>query len=352
MTASERSKAELYEAIQTVRTRLGSDVTLVGHHYQNENVIAHCDARGDSLELARMVHGIASRAIVFCGVYFMGESAALLAKPGQHVYLPEDDAECVMALMSPARLVERVLERLTATGRRIIPLAYVNSTLDVKAVVGRHGGSVCTSANARRMMEWAFAQGDAVLFLPDKNLSRNTTFAMGMSEDQMHILDIRKRGDALDMEAAERAKLVMWPGLCAIHARFKPAHVVTARAAHPGCCVVVHPECDPTVVALADVSGSTTTIIQTVRKAAPGSTVVVGTEINLVKRLAAENRDRNVTVVPLLESECMHMAAVTPEKLLATLIAIENGTASPVCIAPEDAELARLALQRMLEVCK
>lgn len=343
----------LREQIKSVRARLGDSVTIVGHHYQSEDVIEHCDARGDSLELARMVSTIGSKHIVFCGVYFMGESAALLAKFNQMVYLPEEDAECVMALMSPARLLERVIERLNASGRRIIPLAYVNSTLDVKAVVGRHGGSVCTSSNARRMMEWAFSQGDAVLFLPDKNLSRNTAYAMGMTDDEMHILDIRKRGEAVDLEAANRAKLIMWPGLCAIHARFKPAHVIEARQKHPGC-VVVHPECDPQVVELADVSGSTTTIIQTVRNADPGSTVWVGTEINLVKRLAAEPSilSRDIRVLPLLESSCMHMAAVTPQKLLSTLKEIKNGTAMPVFVTPENAAPARLALERMLEVCR
>lgn len=342
----------LRNAIVAARKRLGNRVTLVGHHYQHASVIEHCDARGDSLELARMVSRIESQNIVFCGVYFMGESAALLAKPGQHVYLPEDDAECLMALMSPAKLVENVLSRLSASGRKIIPLAYVNSTLDVKAVVGRNGGSVCTSANARRMMEWAFSQGDAVLFLPDKNLSRNVGLDMGLSEEHdMHIIDIRKKGDALDMDAANAARLIMWPGLCAIHARFKPAHVEAARTAHPGCRIVVHPECDPKVVALADVSGSTTTIIKAVREAEPGSVVYVGTEINLVLRMAAEARPRGVTVLPLLASSCMHMAAVTPQKLLATLLAIENGTAAPVVIAPEDAQPAKEALERMLTVC-
>lgn len=340
-------------AILAARKRLGNRVTLVGHHYQHESVIEHCDARGDSLELARMISGIESQDIVFCGVYFMGESAALLAKPDQRVHLPEDDAECLMALMSPAKLVENMLVRLSVSGRKIVPLAYVNSTLDVKAVVGRHGGSVCTSANARRMMEWAFSQGDAVLFLPDKNLSSNVGLDMGLSQQRdMHILDIRKRGDALDVEAANAARLIMWPGLCAIHARFKPAHVAAARAAHPGCQIVVHPECDPKVVALSDVSGSTTTIIRSVREAAPGSVVYVGTEINLVLRVAAEARQRNVTVLPLLDSSCMHMAAVTPEKLLATLLGIENGTAKPVRVTPEDAAPAKEALKTMLDVLK
>lgn len=349
MTPSDTS---LRDAIRDIRQRLGNTVTLVGHHYQHESVIEHCDKRGDSLELARMVSSIDCPHIVFCGVYFMGESAALLAKPGQNVYLPEDDAECVMALMSPAKLVDRLIARLTESGRRITPLTYVNSTLDVKAVVGRHGGGVCTSANARRMMEWALGEGDAVLFLPDKNLARNTAKQLGVGPEQQHILDIRKRGEAADLAAADAARLIMWPGLCAIHARFHVRHVEEARAAHPGCLVVVHPECDPSVVDAADVAGSTTVIIRTVREAKPGSVVCVGTEVNLVKRLAVEAEARGVRVVSMLDSSCSHMAAVTPEKLLSTLQAIENGTATPVRVQPEDAEPARLALERMLAVCK
>lgn len=346
------SPSALREAIADARRRLGDAVTIVGHHYQHESVIEHCHARGDSLELARMVEGIRSPNIVFCGVYFMGESAALLAKPQQQVFLPEDDAECVMALMSPARLVERLLQRLNDAGRRVVPLSYVNSTLDVKAVVGRHGGAVCTSANARRMMDWAFEQGDAVLFLPDKNLARNTAALLGIGPEAQHILDIRKRGEAADMAEANAAKLIMWPGLCAIHARFHVRHIEEARAAYPGCLVVVHPECDPSVVRAADVSGSTTAIIKAVREAAPGSVVCVGTEINLVRRLEAEAAERSVRVVPLLESACSHMAAVTPEKLLQTLLAIEKGTATPVGITLQDAEPARMALERMLLACK
>lgn len=353
MTLSDSSQCnEIRHEIRELRQRLGNSVTLVGHHYQHENVIEHCDKRGDSLELARVAGNIDCPHIVFCGVYFMGESAALLAKPGQNVYLPEDDAECVMALMSPTRLVERLLERLAHSGRKVVPLTYVNSTLDVKAVVGRHNGAVCTSANADRMMKWAFDEGDAVLFLPDKNLARNTARQLGVPTSSQYILDIRKRGDAADMAAADAARLIIWPGLCAIHARFHVRHVAEARATHPGCLVVVHPECDPTVVEAADVSGSTTVIIRTVREARPGSVVFVGTEINLVQRLALEAEPRGVRVLPLLHSSCSHMAAVTPEKLLRTLRDIENGTASPVQIQPEDAEPARRALERMLAVCK
>ena len=209
-------------AIEELRSKLGGRLTIVGHHYEQEATIQHCDIRGDSLELARRVPGIASDYIVFCGVYFMAESAALLAREGQQVLLPDHSADCVMAQMTPAQLLDRVLGRLTASGRKLVPLAYVNTSLAVKAVVGRYGGAVCTSANAEKMMNWAFRQGDGVLFLPDKNLARNTARKLGITGRDTHILDVRKTGEAVDLEAADKAALVLWPGLCAIHARFHP----------------------------------------------------------------------------------------------------------------------------------
>ncbi len=339
------------ERIVSLRSALGKRVFLVGHHYQHESVVEHCDARGDSLELARMVSTIDAQSIVFCGVYFMGESAAILAKPEQSVILPEDDAECMMAAMSPGTWVENVLKRLTASGRKLIPLAYVNTTVDVKAVVGRYGGSVCTSANAEKMLRWAMNEGDGVLFLPDKNLARNAAAQVGIAQDDIHILDIRQKGQAVDLDTATKASLVVWPGLCAIHARFFPRHVEAARAKHPNALIVAHPECSPAVINMSDISGSTTTIIQAVREAKPGSVVYVGTEINLVQRLAHEAAERDVTVIPLLESACSHMAQVTPQKLLNTLEQIEKNQAKPVQVNPEDVPYARLALDRMLQAC-
>ena len=247
-------------AIEELRSKLGGRLTIVGHHYEQEATIQHCDIRGDSLELARRVPGIASDYIVFCGVYFMADSAALLAREGQQVLLPDHSADCVMAQMTPARLLDRVLGRLTASGRKLVPLAYVNTSLAVKAVVGRYGGAVCTSANAEKMMNWAFRQGDGVLFLPDKNLARNTARKLGITGRDTHILDVRKTGEAVDLEAADKAALVLWPGLCAIHARFHPEQIEAVRKADPSCKVIVHPECSPEVVRAADGAGSTTYI--------------------------------------------------------------------------------------------
>ena len=342
-------RAATHEAIGHLKEKLGRSVCILGHHYQSAEVIRHCDARGDSLELARMIADIEAEHIVFCGVSFMGESAAILTRPGQAVYLPDKDAECAMALTSPAALVDRVYSRIVASGRKLTPLAYVNTSVGVKAVVGRHGGAVCTSANARDMLEWALEQGDGVFFLPDKNLARNTASVLGIDAADIHILDISRGGAALDEDAIRRARIVVWPGQCAIHARFRAGHIAEARKATPGCTVTVHPECAPDVVAAADVSGSTTAIIRVVREARPGDTVYVGTESNLVWRLAEESVERQVTVKPLAVSTCSNMARVTPENLKATLESIAEGTARPVHVDERDAEPARASLRRMLD---
>ncbi len=341
----------LTSSIQAMRQELGSRVTIVGHHYQDDAVIQHTDLRGDSLELARKVAAVASEHVVFCGVYFMAESAALLARPGQKIHLPEPSAECSMALMSPAPIVEEVMLRLGESGRKIVPLAYVNSTLEVKAVVGKYNGSVCTSANARKMLEWAFSKGDAVLFLPDKNLGANTANLLGIPELERYTLDIRGQGARLDVGAANKARLLLWPGHCSIHTRFTLRQVERLRGEYPGASIVVHPECTPALVAAADAAGSTSFIIRYVAEQPQGATVIIGTEVNLVERLAAEHKGR-VKVLPLVESACTHMAQTTEERLSATLQAILAGSDAFVVNAQEELrDNARGALETMLQVC-
>lgn len=338
--------------IEELRAELGSRVTILGHHYQDDTVIRHVDMRGDSLELARKAEQIDSEHIVFCGVYFMAETAALLARPGQKVYLPEMSANCVMAQMAPAGLVESVITRLNEN-RTVIPLTYVNSSLAVKAVTGKYGGSVCTSANAEKMLRWAMRQGDAVIFLPDKNLGWNTADILGIPENKRHRLNIRNNGDEMDTDAANNADLLLWPGCCAIHARFNTRQAASRRAEHPGAKVVVHPECSPEVVKDADAAGSTSFIIKYAAAANDGDAIVIGTEINLVERLAEQYKGSR-TIVPLLESECSHMDRTKPHHLLAALesIAAPENAARPSCIvniAPAIRDNAKLALDRMLQ---
>ena len=346
----------VYENIERRRKELGTELTIMGHHYQAQKVIRHTDLRGDSLELARKVRQVASEHIVFCSVYFMAESAALLARADQKVYLPEPSSECSMALMSPAQLLDKVLTTLGKKGRKIVPLTYVNSTLDVKAVVGRHGGSVCTSANAELMLEWAMSRGDAVLFLPDKNLGHNTADRLGLAAKERHLLNISRQGDRLDSEAADKASLLLWPGFCAIHTRFNLQQIQRVRSQQPKALVVVHPECEPEVVAASDANGSTSFIIDFAEKLPAGSQLVIGTEINLVERLAEQHRGR-IEITPLVESACTHMAETTEESLSAAiddLVRCKDGScesAYRVHIAEDIKKPAQDALEQMLAAC-
>ncbi len=348
------------EQIQALKAKLGDKLCIVGHHYQNENVIQHCDITGDSLELARKVALETAPHIVFCGVYFMAESGALLAREGQNIYIPDAKANCDMSLMTPADQLESVMKILhakaTEQGRSIIPLAYVNTSLAVKDVVGRYGGAVCTSANAKIMLKWALeqvAQGDnggAVVFLPDKNLAQNMAVQLGLSEKDWHILNVEGDGEYLDFSAINQAKILLWPGYCPIHEEFTTEHIANFRREHTGCTVVVHPECPQDVVAASDGSGSTTFLIEAVKKCAKGSTIIVGTEGNLVERLRA-NYKEHCTVIPLRSVYCMDMGLITEEKLLTTLQKIDNGTAQAVRIPQEQVDTAKASLERMLEVC-
>lgn len=339
------------QVIVAARRELGSDLHILGHHYQNDAVLAHADQRGDSLELARGISGLKARFIVFCGVFFMAESAAILASDAQQVHTPRVDARCVMAEMAPARLVESVLARLRQGGRRVTPLTYVNSSAEVKALCGRFGGSVCTSANAGVMLRWALSQGEGVLFLPDKNLARNTADALGLPESRRLVLDVRQGGGMIDAAAADRADLLIWPGCCAIHQRFRLEQVREARKHHPGCTVLAHPECSPEVVRAADGAGSTTFLIKSARQAAPGATLVIGTEVNLVRRLAAEHAPGK-TVLPLFPSACSNMAKTTETSLALLLDRLRRSPGpDPVRVSAEVARDAARALTTMLEVC-
>lgn len=340
--------SQLSEIIDNIRRRRGGDLAILGHHYQSDAVLKHTDHQGDSLELARLGRGLEARHIVFCGVFFMAESSAVLAAPGQKVHTPAREAKCVMSDMAPASVVSRVLGDLNAGGKRVVPLTYVNSSAAVKAACARYGGSVCTSANADRMLEWALRQGDAVLFLPDMNLGLNTADKLNLASGERRILDVRGGGSAACATGIPDERLLLWPGRCVIHHRFKPEQISEARSRHPGARIVVHPECAPQEVALADAAGSTSFIIRYVAEASEGSTILIGTETNLVWRLADRWKGRR-TVLPLRNSLCANMAKVTLAGLAGLLERLDE--VAPVRVEAEVAEGARLALERMLEVC-
>ncbi len=341
------------QTITDARDRLGDRLVIMAHHYQHDDVMQHADHDGDSLELARRVPDTAAQEIVFCGVHFMAESAAILAGPHRRVTMPAPDAGCTMANMAPAHLLEAVMSVLTRSGRKVIPLSYVNTSAAVKAVTADYGGSVCTSANAETMLAWALDQGDGVLFVPDKNLARNTALRLGIPESRWHRVNVRSGGSMVDAAAADKADLLYWPGCCCVHEVMGPEQVRGVRRRTPDALVAVHPECPPETVAISDMAGSTSQLIRFVADAPEGATIHIGTETNLVKRLGRVWRGRK-DVRPLMDVPCRQMAKVTEAGLAALLtdMVTEQDTAEPVTVPDTMAQKARLALERMLEACQ
>jgi quinolinate synthase len=336
------------QAIEEIREKMGRDLNILAHHYQADEVVRHADILGDSLELARKIDGLNAENIVFCGVHFMAESAAILARSGQKVFIPDSGASCVMAEMVPAGLAEQVLQRLQAGGARIIPLTYVNSSAAVKAVCGRYGGSVCTSANAEKMLRWALGQADGVLFMPDANLGRNTAQVVGLKPMQMRRLDIRRQGGYVE-QAHPGEQLYLWPGVCGVHYKFRAAHIAAIRSSNPAAKIYVHPECSPDVVELADGAGSTSYLIRMAAEAPPGAELAIGTEYHLVERLIKQYAGQK-NILPLFRTSCSNMVKVTETKLRRQLESLEAQV--PVSVDEHIASQAHLALERMLDVCR
>lgn len=340
------------KTIDRIRSKYGSRLAILGHHYQSDEIIRHCDITGDSLELSRKIPEMEAEHIVFCGVYFMAESAAILQKGSQKIHLPEVNASCPMADMAIADFVETTLQMISSDQRRVIPLTYVNSSAAVKAVVGRWGGSVCTSANAKTMLKWALEKGDSVLFLPDRHLGWNTADALGIPEDERIVLPKGMITDDpklhLKPEATLNKRLLLWPGYCPIHDEFPLQAIEAIRASEPGAKIVVHPECPPEVTSAADANGSTSFIIKYAKQAPEGSVIYVGTESNLVSRLAAQYAPGK-TIKPLKVSYCEDMGKTTESKLAELLQNLE--TATPVTVTEEIRTPSKEALETMLAVC-
>jgi len=349
----ELSEQELDARIARAKAALGSRLVILGHHYQRDEVVKFADYRGDSLKLSQLA---ASRReaefIVFCGVHFMAESADILSADHQVVILPDLNAGCSMADMASLEQVEVCWEELAScTDARIVPLTYINSTAAIKAFVGRNGGAVCTSSNARKVMEWALARGDKGLFLPDEHLGRNTAYRMGISLEEMVVWDPQEERGGLREEEIRRARIFLWKGHCSVHQRFLPEHVARVRAKYPGVRVVVHPECKWEVCQLADEVGSTEYILKRVTEAPPGSQWAVGTEIHMIRRLAQEHADRLVVTLDDCVCLCSTMYRISPQHLCWTLESLVAGqVVNRVNVAPETKRWARVALDRMLEI--
>jgi quinolinate synthase len=347
------TQEQLESWIGEAKAALADRLLILGHHYQREEVMRWADARGDSFGLSRLAAGSTAEYIVFCGVHFMAESADVLTGGTRHVILPDLNAGCSMADMADLDSVEEAWDALAAVTdiERIVPITYMNSSAALKAFVGRKGGAVCTSSNARAVVTWALSRGDKLLFFPDQHLGRNTGYQLGMGAADMQVWDPKRELGGLEEVDVKEATLLLWKGHCSVHQRFRVAHVEAFRAEHPDGLVVVHPECAHEVIEVADLVGSTDFIIKAVEGAPAGSVIGVGTEIHLVQRLAAEHPDRIVVSLDPLVCPCSTMFRIDAAHLAWVLENLVAGTVvNEIKVDGETAEWARVALERMLEI--
>ena len=338
---------------ERARAELGDRAFVLGHHYQRDEVMVWADARGDSFKLAQLAKGRPeAKYIVFCGVHFMAESADILTASHQQVVLPDLAAGCSMADMAAMEQVEECWEALEDAGiaDEVIPVTYMNSSADIKAFTGWHGGTVCTSSNAARALRWALEQGSKVLFLPDQHLGRNTAVReLGMGLDDCVVWDPHAPGGGLSRQALRSATMILWRGHCSVHGRFTADSVADVRARIPGVTVLVHPECRHEVVLAADEIGSTEKIIKRITAAPSGSAWAIGTELNLVRRLAAQNPDKSVAFLDRTVCYCSTMNRIDLPHLVWALESLVAGTVvNQITVDPATAQQARAALDQML----
>ncbi|OGV73708.1 MAG: quinolinate synthetase [Methylophilales bacterium RIFCSPHIGHO2_02_FULL_57_10] len=347
---------DLQDRIIAARKMLGERLVILGHHYQQEGVYRHADHTGDSLKLSRAAAASDAEYIVFLGVHFMAEVADILSRPEQIVILPDMAAGCSMADMANLAKVDRCRRELSEHydfDTVFTPVTYINSAADLKAFCGEHGGIVCTSSNAARIAQWAFSRREKVLFFPDQHLGRWTGHKMGIPRERMVVWDPDLPLGGLTRQQIDDAKILLWKGHCSVHQMFRAQDILKFRNEHPEGKVIAHPECCFEVCQLADEVGSTETIIRTVSESAPGTRWLVGTELNLVNRLAKRMKPEGkiVQFMASIVCECSTMARIDPQHLAWTLENLANGNVvNRIHVAPEEAKLAKQALERMLGV--
>jgi quinolinate synthase len=350
------SDEELDRRIQRAKASLGSDLVILGHHYQRDDVIQYADFRGDSLKLSQIgARERDAKVIIFCGVHFMAETADTLAADEQMIILPDLQAGCSMADMADIEDVEEAWELLVEEfGDTIIPVTYVNSTAAIKAFVGRHGGTTCTSSNAKEVLTWAFTQKKRILFLPDQHLGRNTAFGqLSIPLEQMviwspHTAKLEAvRGDLDDV------RMILWKGHCSVHQKFTTTHIEQVRQRDPEIKVLVHPECSFEVVQQSDFNGSTDYIIKMIEAAPAGSKWAIGTEVNLVGRLAKEHPDKHIELLSTTMCPCLTMNRIDRPHLLWALESIVEGNpVNQIEVDPDIIHWSKKALDRMFQAGK
>ena len=349
----EASDPELVSRARIARAALGDRALVLGHHYQRDEVIEFADITGDSFKLAQAAAAQSSAEyIIFCGVHFMAESADILTSSNQKVILPDLAAGCSMADMATANQVQECWSQLSAIGiaDRTIPVTYMNSSAAIKSFTGEHGGTICTSSNAKKSMEWAFTQGEKILFLPDQHLGRNTAvLSLGLTLADCVLWNPWKPMGGLTAEQLQAAKIILWRGHCSVHGRFSVESVNEVRKRLPGVKVLVHPECQNEVVSIADVVGSTEAIIRAVEQSPPGSKWAIGTELNLVSRLAKNHPDKEIVFLDKTVCYCSTMNRIDLPHLVWAMESLVAGhVVNQIKVDPETARFSKLALEQML----
>ncbi|MEQ6376014.1 quinolinate synthase NadA [Bacillaceae bacterium S4-13-56] len=342
---------QLEDRMREIKREMGSKLFIPGHHYQKDEVIQFADARGDSLKLAQWsAENEEAEHIVFCGVHFMAETADIVTKENQKVYLPDMRAGCSMADMADIKQTERCWRELGELfGETILPLTYVNSTAAIKAFVGKNKGATVTSSNAEKMVSWAFTQKERILFLPDQHLGRNTAYNLGIPLEQMAVWDPHVNQLLFEGEL-EDVKVILWKGHCSVHENFTVENVAQVREQYPEMKIIVHPECRREVVALSDFSGSTNYIIDQIEKSEEGTSWAIGTEMNLVKRIIKEHPDRHIISLNQDMCPCLTMNRIDLPHLVWCLDSVVDGNPHNVIKVDEEiAMYAREALNQMLE---
>ena len=347
------SDPQLVERAKAARAGLGNKAMVLGHHYQRDEVIAFADIRGDSFKLAQAAaDNSEAEYIFFCGVHFMAESADILTTPNQKVILPDLSAGCSMADMATASQVNDCWQVLSKLGvaAKTIPITYMNSSAAIKSFTGKNNGAVCTSSNAARAMKWAFENGEKILFLPDQHLGRNTAvLSLGLTLNDCVLWNPWQPNGGLTDDQIKKSKVILWRGHCSVHGRFSIQNINDVRQQVPGVKVLVHPECQHEVVSNADVVGSTEMIIKTVRESAPGSKWAIGTEFNLVARLANENLDKQVVFLDKTVCYCSTMNRIDLPHLVWVMESLVSGRlVNQIKVEAEIAKYAKVALERML----
>lgn len=348
--------ADCESRIIAAKQKLGDRCIILGHHYQRDEVFRHADVSGDSLKLSHYAAKSEAETIVFCGVHFMAEVADILSRPDQKVVLPDLAAGCSMADMANLANVERCWQELSQVvdvENAVTPVTYINSAADLKAFCGRHRGIVCTSTNARSILDWSFKQREKVLFFPDQHLGRNTGYAMGIPLDEMVVWDFNKPMGGLDKEAIDRARIILWKGFCSVHQMFQPNQIDDFLERYPETQVIAHPEASFEVCQKSDFIGSTETILKIIREAEPNTRWLVATELNLVNRLHEEckHEGKNVQFMSPTVCMCSTMFRTDPQHLAWVLENIAEGSiVNQICVPENEARQARIALDSMLSL--